>query len=58
MFISGYFMVGAVVGFSMFYFMRQFLQYSPATFAALLGAAIFGPPVLKFLHVLGDHISE
>ena len=54
----GFFMVGAVVGFCTFYFLRQFRQFSPAVLAALLGAAIFGPVALKFLKVLGDNISD
>lgn len=51
-------MVGAVVGFCTFYFLRQFRQFTPAVLAALLGAAIFGPVALKFFKVLGDNLSE
>jgi hypothetical protein len=56
--LSGYLMVGAVVGFSMYYFMRQFASFNPAVLGALLIAAIFGPPVLKFIDVLGGNIAE
>lgn len=54
----GFFMVGAVVGFCAFYFLRQLKQFNPAVLAAFLGAAIFGPVALKFLKVLGEDVSD
>lgn len=53
----GFFMVGAVVGFCVFYFVRRFEKFSPAVLAAVLSAAVFGPLALKFFKVLGENLS-
>jgi len=47
--VLGPIMIGAVIGWIIYYFMRQFTLFSPATLASTI-AAFLGGPVLKYLN--------